>query len=827
MDNFRGDLVKKRVISIVVALALIVTSLLCFGVSNAFGATSGDCSESGSRVKWSYDASTTTLTFTGTGAIKNSYIASTVPWKSVKADVTTVVVNEGITQIGRVCFYEFSALTSVSLPSTLTSIKGGSLNYGAFRECTALEKITLPESLTEIDDMAFRGCISLKSITIPDSVTTLGTGVFRDCTNLQTVKFGTGLTSTGTETFLDAGVKNITFSSTITKVGNYSFKNCKVISVEFPEKISTIGVRAFANNYFLQDVTVNNANTLFDGVSIAEEDPFYGSTQVSNQQVIFKGHKGSTTEVFVTDHPNSSYVFESIDACDHTSTHEVITLQPTCTEKGTTTQVCDECSFVVSTAELPAAGHSWVVDETLDQSAENGHIITNSTCSSCGEQKQEIEHVGWVQGFYDYSNTSTCEKAGIETYHCTFDGCTQRDKITPVLASHKVSEYTVTKEPTCTEKGEQQGVCSVCGITVTQEIAALGHTFETTNIDDQTAVDGHNYETNTCTRCGYEETSPVHVEWLEGYYTSVTRESSSCSRPGVSLDTCTICSKTRLAEIPATGEHVWYETSRREPTCTADGSISYACENCTATKTEKIEKLGHQLVLDETNSVAPTCTTAGYNIWKCSVCGSSQTDVLNATGHTPDELNYTIIADADCVNDGSATSICTICGEEFEITLAALGHNYEDVVTPIEDKPGHSLVVQTCTRCGSKGEQSTRHDEWMDGYYSTKVVTEGSCTVARVTQDTCDLCGTTRTNTQTAPGHKYSFTGLNGNGRLTYLCSVCNGTTTASPAAVKASWSSVYINTKPEDTRLGYQFDVVNDGIINAKDYSYLSRLNK
>lgn len=818
---------KKRIIAVITSLSIIIASVVGFGAINAFGATSGDCSADGASVKWSYSALTKTLSITGTGDMKSYVAATAVPWRSFKPDCTTIKVGEGVTAIGVLAFYGFSNVTSVTLPSTLKVIKGGSLNYGAFRECTSIESIVLPEGLTEIDDLAFRDCTSLKSITIPDSVTTLGIGVFRGCTNLQTVRYGTGLTSTGVEAFYDAGVKYLTLSSSIEKIDTYSFFNCNIIDLVIPENVTSIGTRSFANNYNLLTVLVHNPNCVFEGISIAEEDPFYGATQISNQTIVFKGHSGSTTETYVNEHPHSTYVFESIDSCAHTNKHEVITLNPTCTQKGTTTQVCDKCGFVVSTSELEATGHNWQVTSTVDQSGENGHITTNSICLNCNEEKQEIEHVGWVKGYYDYENTATCDKSGYEKYHCTYPNCTQRDRIVPALAQHKVNSYNVTVAPTCTEKGEQQGTCTVCGITVTQEVAALGHSFIDDSVEDKIALDGHNYLTKRCERCNVTETTPEHQEWIEDYYTSTIREATSCSRSGLRLDTCTICSKTRLVTIPPTNDHDWYITARREPTCTADGSIAYACHNCTATKSESIEKTGHTLVLDQSVSLAPTCTTEGYNISKCSVCGYSQKDILKALGHTVDELNYTIITDPTCEENGEATSVCTVCQTEFSITLNALGHNYESVVTPIAEKPGHSLVSSICTRCKYLSGSSTQHDEWVDGNYSTRVVTAGSCTVPTTTQDTCNHCSETRVNTVPAPGHSYVFTGVTESNRLTYICSACDNQASASAVTVKAAWSSTYINTKPGDTRLGYQFDVINDGILNAKDYAYLVQLSK
>lgn len=820
---------KRRLMSMILALAVTVSALFCFSIDIAFGATSGNCGagsllQTGNNATFNYNQTTKTLTISGTGATKDygETGLNRPPWYDYKAEITTIVINEGIEEIGMLNFYSCTALTSVTLPSTLKIIAGGTLDYGAFKNCTALEKITLPQNLTTIEAMAFNGCTALKSITFPNSLTTLGDNAFKGCTSLETVKYGTGLTSTGSFAFYNAGVKNVTFSSTITKIDSYTFYGCKMTSIEIPQEITSIGTRAFANCTFLANVTVNNPNTTFEGV--VSEDPFSGS----NQTIYFYGHKGSTTETFVADHPNSDYVFVSMDPCDHELTHDEITIEPTCTAKGTLSKICDECGFVVSSSDIAPTGHSWEIVESYDETESNGHIFSSYVCTKCSDTKEEIEHVAFVEGFYDYKNTSTCKAPGYETYTCLIEGCGKVERKLALRPSHTVEEYRIVLEPTCTATGQEEGVCSLCGETDTKEIAALGHQNEYIASLDNTEEDGHNYDLFICSVCEEETITSQHVEWIDGYYDSrVIFEPPTCIIDGQRIDTCTICSQTRLAAIPANGEHDWYETTRTAPTCTAVGNIYYACTKCTLTKSDRIDALGHDYVLIEESTVAPTCTEAGYNSWKCNRCSNTSRDVVNATGHTADELNYQIIYDPDCVNDGKAKSVCKVCENEFDIAISALGHNYEDVLVPLDNKPGHSLATPTCTRCNDKKSATTQHLEWIDDQYKTTIVTKGSCTVAEILVDTCNICGTTRTNTTPAEGHKYVYTGVGNRGVMNYTCSVCDGVTYMLPSAALRLWHVRYINTKPWDTTTGYLFELTGDEFINAKDFSVLVRLNK
>ena len=61
------------------------------------------------------------------------------------------------------------------------------IGEGAFKDCTSLESIDIPNSVTEIDGYAFGGCTSLESIDIPNSVTEIGEVAFEDCTSLKSI----------------------------------------------------------------------------------------------------------------------------------------------------------------------------------------------------------------------------------------------------------------------------------------------------------------------------------------------------------------------------------------------------------------------------------------------------------------------------------------------------------------------------------------------------------------------------------------------------------------------------------------------------------------
>ena len=96
--------------------------------------------------------------------------------------LTSLILPSSVTSIGSSAFSGCSGLTSLTLPSSVTSI-----GSSAFEACYGLFSLTLPSSVTEIGESAFRGCSSLASLTLPSSVTSIGKSAFEGCSGLTSI----------------------------------------------------------------------------------------------------------------------------------------------------------------------------------------------------------------------------------------------------------------------------------------------------------------------------------------------------------------------------------------------------------------------------------------------------------------------------------------------------------------------------------------------------------------------------------------------------------------------------------------------------------------
>ena len=100
------------------------------------------------RISWEINGNT--LTISGEGAMPDFRDETQMPWKEYMGGINKLIIQEGITSIGKYNFDGLNWLGSVQLPHSLVSI-----GEGAFLECSHLTIINLPDQLVEINRMAF------------------------------------------------------------------------------------------------------------------------------------------------------------------------------------------------------------------------------------------------------------------------------------------------------------------------------------------------------------------------------------------------------------------------------------------------------------------------------------------------------------------------------------------------------------------------------------------------------------------------------------------------------------------------------------------------
>ena len=135
-----------------------------------------------------------------------------------------------------------------------------SIRYEAFRDCSGLTSITIPNSVTSIGTSAFWLCTSLTSVTIPTSVTTIGSSAFSGCSGLKSITIPTSVTTIGSSAFSGcSGLKSITIPNSVTSIGNYGFYNCSgLTSITIGNSVTSIGGSAFDGCSGLTSVNISD-----------------------------------------------------------------------------------------------------------------------------------------------------------------------------------------------------------------------------------------------------------------------------------------------------------------------------------------------------------------------------------------------------------------------------------------------------------------------------------------------------------------------------------------------------------------------------------------
>ena len=236
-----------------------------------------------------YDNSNKTLTIekgNSTGVMAD-YDTKPQPWASEKANITTVVIETGVTNIGKKAFYGHAALTTVNMLTASVP----TVDSQAFDNCATGFSIIVPNGLyydyynatgwssyadnikgTCGDNARYHWNPTTQTLTIS------GTGDMADYTDtsprpwhsyqddLRTVVIEPSVTSIGTKAFYSCNrITSLTIGSDVTSIGANAFDGCSSLSsIHIPASVTSIGEDAFAYCTNVPAITVAAGNTVYD-----------------------------------------------------------------------------------------------------------------------------------------------------------------------------------------------------------------------------------------------------------------------------------------------------------------------------------------------------------------------------------------------------------------------------------------------------------------------------------------------------------------------------------------------------------------------------------
>ena len=151
---------------------------------------------------------------------------------------------------------------------------------------------------------------------------------------------------------------------------------------------------------------------------------------------------------------------------------------------------------------------------------------------------------------------------------------------------HTWDEGKITKEATCTRKGEKTYTCSACGATKTEEIPLSEHKEVKDAAVESTCTKAGKTEGSHCSVCGkilkeQKETPLKDHTWDEGKITTA----STCTKKGTKTFTCTVCGKTRNQEVSVVAHKFTTWKTTTAATALASAKQTHKCSTCGKTET--------------------------------------------------------------------------------------------------------------------------------------------------------------------------------------------------------------------------------------------------
>ncbi len=578
-----------RKFSWIMCIAILTACLILTLPAEVHAAEIVDSGTCGEHLNWVLDASGV-LTISGFGEMY-SFEFNNQPWADV-SEVSTVIVEQGVTSIGNYAFYGFPNLVEVTIAESVTSIGASafsdcyrltsiylhdsvcSIGVAVFANCSSLIDVKLSESLEQISASAFSYCVSLESIAIPDSVVQINADAFAYCNSLKQVLYANGAD----------GWNNIAIDYGNTQLENaYKITNC--------------------THPFWQDGVVKKTATCKEEGIISytcTECPFIIEEPIAKTN---EHNYGAWIEQG-SGHQQTCSICQEVKTGNHSWNSGITIRQATCKEGGQVKYTCTICNAI----------------KTQDTAKTNDH-----------------KYGGWT-------------KVNDTTHKHTCTVCQKEE-----AASHSWNSGAITKQATCKEEGVKSYTCTGCSATKIESIAKLTtHTYDHAcdadcNVCDATRTITHKYKTSwsksktehwhECTVCKEKKDAAVHIPGAE----ATEKKAQTCTVCGYIIKPVLGHKHDYATKWTMDDKGHWYACSGcEEKGSYADHNFENACdkdcsicgyaretnhayeEKWTSDETDhwhvctgcglKADEAAHEPGAEATETNAQTCTICGYEI---------------------------------------------------------------------------------------------------------------------------------------------------------------------------------------------------------------------
>lgn len=724
---------------------------------------------------------------------------------SGSSSLTELTGLEGIKELGARAFSGSLISGTVNLPAGLSYF-----GYGAFSGTPNLDDIAIHPDCTAYKSengyvltkdgkelLFYSSKNNAELFLVPETVKTIGDYAFEKHPTLKIIDMPC-VTKVGIGAFQSSVLEGVGFGSTESIViGSYAFRNClNLKKLYLPSNVSFItsfSVGYSSTNKVLSDFTIycesgTTAATYAKNAKIAyvtghthqlERIPIIEATCYSSGTGFMRcsecGFVDNAFEVYTVSHIYRTVYDKKPDCLSDGISHGVciycgiignentvepstghnfewvVDIEPTCETEGHRYEECTGCGITQNGEIIEPLGHDfeWIVDKRNGCGWDG---IKHEECKRCG-LKQNMgtaipahgAHPWFRDGYacrddgtyYGYKcidcnyiegtarkvsssvhhNTTlshitepTCTEPGTAQYVCTYCGKVMGDTIVTLSPQHTY-EYVYETYPTCIKTGLKRQQCTVCGLKTnnTQTVAATKvHTYEwITDTEADCVNEGLQHQ--ECVNCGVTTDETKTIKATGHSYEWITVRAATCSEAGVMYQKCRVCGGTASENTAISlTAHSYEWITDVEPTCGMTGIKHQQCINCSATASENTpvaatENHSYQWVTDD----AGDCLTAGRKHLYCAVCDSvaSRNTVIAPRGAHEFEVVYE--KQPTCTENGGKRTACIHCGAtESEEFYSAQGHSYGSWSDEKRTASGKLESERVCSKCGTLQKKS-------------------------------------------------------------------------------------------------------------------------
>ena len=168
--------------------------------------------------------------------------------------------------------------TTVVIPSEVGGITVREIGTGVFKDNRNIVSLTIPDSVTTLQNRICSGCTALREVYLPSGLTVIPDETFDGCSSLSTVHFPDTLEQIRFDAFCGTALTEFIAPDSLTEIWSYAFKDCSGLEKVDLKNVSSVSGSAFQSCTALRSVRLSDKLTelpdhLFDGcTSLAEID---------------------------------------------------------------------------------------------------------------------------------------------------------------------------------------------------------------------------------------------------------------------------------------------------------------------------------------------------------------------------------------------------------------------------------------------------------------------------------------------------------------------------------------------------------------------------